>query len=102
VQPFKGAQVEKSGALFSGFVFDFFIRVAQNISSSPDRFDIIDAVSSLGEFFSQFTYEDVDNFQFRLVHSPIEVVQEHFFCQGRALAKGKQFQNAIFLASQMD
>ena len=55
-------------------LFGKFIRVAQNITASPDGFDIILAAGGFFQFFAQFADENVDDFQFRLVNAAVQVV----------------------------
>lgn len=53
------------------------------------------------DFLAQFADKDVNNLEFRLVHTAIKVVEEHFLGQCRAFAQRQQFKDAIFLAGQM-
>src|ERR1700691_4482402 len=64
-----------------------FVRFAQDVAAAPHRFDIILAARSVGEFFPQLADEDVDNLEFRFVHSAIEMVEKHLFGERRALAQ---------------
>jgi hypothetical protein len=53
------------------------------------------------ELLAQLADEDVDDLQFRLVHAAIEMVQEHFLGQRRALAQREQLEHLVFLAGQV-
>ena len=53
------------------------------------------------ELLAQLADEHVDDLQFRLVHAAIEMVEEHFLGQRRALAQREQLEHLIFLAGQM-
>ena len=55
-------------------LFGKFIRVAQNITASPDGFDIILAAGGFFQFFAQFADENVDDFQFGLVNAAVQMV----------------------------
>ena len=72
------------------------------LTAAPDGFDVVAAVGGVGQLLAQLADEDVDDLQFRLVHAAIEVVEEHFLGQGRALAEREQLQHLVFLARQMD
>src|SRR3954471_10408824 len=80
---------------------DFLIRVAQHITASPDCFDVMLAIAGDGQLFAQLANENVDNFQFRLVHAAVEVVEEHLLGQGCPLPQREQLEHLIFLAGQM-
>jgi hypothetical protein len=56
----------------------------------------------VASFLAQLADEDVDDLQLGLVHAAIEVVQEHFLGQRRALAEREQLQHLVFLAGQVD
>jgi hypothetical protein len=59
------------------------------------------AACRMREFLAQLTDKDVDDFELGFVHSPVEVVQKHFFRNGGALVTAKQLENPILLASQV-
>src|SRR4051794_24744 len=59
------------------------------------------AACRMPEFLAQLADKDVDDFELGLVHSPVEVVQEHFFRNGGAFVTAKQLENRILLASQV-
>src|SRR6185437_10686250 len=77
-------------------------RIAENIAASPHRLDVILAFGGDRELFAQLADEDVDDLQLRLVHAAIEMVEEHLLGEGRALAQAQQFENAVFLAGEME
>src|SRR4029077_18235639 len=83
--PFPSTTVDKSGGddLFAG-------RIAQHIAAAPDRLDIVVAIGCRRELLAALADEDVDVFDFRLVHPAIKVVQEHFLGQRGALAQREQ------------
>jgi hypothetical protein len=53
------------------------------------------------QLLAQFADEDVDDLEFRLVHPAVEVVQEHFLGQGRALTQREQLEHLVLFARQM-
>jgi len=59
------------------------------------------AAGCLGELFTQLADEDIDNLELGLVYSVIEVVEEHFLRQGRALAEAEQLKNAVLFARKV-
>ncbi|MNY07295.1 hypothetical protein D3C86_1400940 [compost metagenome] len=59
------------------------------------------AVRRRRQLLAQLADEDVDDLQFGLVHAAVQVVQEHFLGQGRALAEREQLQHLVFLAGQV-
>src|SRR3569623_1555308 len=77
------------------------LRVAQHVAAAPDRLDIIVAAAGEGELLAELADEDVDDLQLRLVHAAVEVVEELFLGERRALAEREQLQHRIFLAGQM-
>src|SRR6185503_2713470 len=82
----------------SGFLF---ARIAQHVAAAPDGFDVVLTGGRL-QLLAQLADEDVDDFQFRLVHAAVEMVQEHLLGQRRALAEREQLQHLVFLARQVD
>ena len=76
--------------------------IAKNITASPNRFDIVFALRSGCELFAKLTDKDVNDLQFRLVHATVKMVEEHFFCEGCALTKGKKFQHLVLFSSQVN
>ena len=84
-----------------GFGRRFRAVFAQHVTAPPNGFDIIIAAGRRAQFLAQLTHEHVDNLQFRFVDAAVEMVQEHFLGQRRALAQRQEFQNAIFLTGQM-
>ena len=53
------------------------IGIAQDISTPPDRLDVVLAARGFGELLAKLADENVDDLQFGLVHATIEVVEEH-------------------------
>ena len=74
---------------------------AQHVASAPDGFDEVFAFSGVGQLLAQLTNKHVDNFEFRLIHATIEVVEEHFFGECGAFAKAEKFQHLIFFAGEV-
>src|SRR5262245_43162653 len=64
----------------SGGRFEIFRRLAQHIAAAPHRLDVVLAVGGGCELLAQLADEDVDDLQFRLVHTAIEMIEEHLFC----------------------
>src|ERR1700747_149763 len=62
-------------------------RLTHYIAAPPNRLDIVLAARCAGEFFSQLANKYVDDFHLRLVHTTVEVAQEHFLGQRRSLAQ---------------
>src|SRR5205823_14172546 len=50
------------------------VRLAQHIAAAPHCFDEIASFRGVGELLAQLADEDVDDLQFRLVHSATEVI----------------------------
>src|SRR5690606_38495954 len=65
--------------------FDLFARIAQHVAAAPDGFDVVLAAASARELLAQLADEHVDDLEFRLVHSAVEMVEEHFLGQRGAL-----------------
>src|SRR5450759_43454 len=70
-------------------------------SSGESRFNVVLAIRRAGELLAQLANKDVDDLDLRLVHAAIEVVQEHFLGQRRALAQREELQNLVLLAGKM-
>src|SRR5579864_3428161 len=77
------------------------VRLAQHVAAAPHRLDEVAPLRGVGELLAQLADEDVDDLQLRLVHAAIEMVEEHFLGERRALAKRKQLQHLVFLTRQM-
>ena len=77
------------------------VRLAQHVAAAPHGFDEVAAFGSVRKLLAQLADEDVDDLQFGLVHTAIEVVEEHFLGERGALAERKQLQHLVFLARQM-
>ncbi len=60
------------------------------------------AIGGHGQLLAQFADEDVDDLQFGFVHAAIQVVEEHFLGERRALAQAQQLEHFVFLAGQVD
>src|SRR4051794_18643108 len=61
------------------------LRVPEDVASAPDRLDVVPSLGSLHELPPKLMNEHVDDLLLRLVHSPVEVVQEHLLRDGRPL-----------------
>nr|ADO19098.1 hypothetical protein Nfla_4402 [Nostoc flagelliforme str. Sunitezuoqi] len=77
------------------------VGIAQYIAAAPNGLDVVVALGRHAELLAQLADEDVDDLELRLVHSAIEVVEEHFLGERRALAEREQLQHRIFLARQV-
>src|SRR5580693_1772503 len=77
------------------------MRLAQHVAAAPYGLDEVAAFGGVGELLAQLADEDVDDLQFRLVHAAIEMIEEHFLGEGRALAQREQLQHLVFFARQM-
>jgi hypothetical protein len=77
------------------------VGIAQHVAAAPDGFDVVLCRRWLLQLLAQLADEDVDDLQFRLVHAAIEMVEEHFLGQRRALAQRKQLEHLVFLAGQV-
>src|SRR5215471_18767809 len=64
--------------------------LAQYVATPPDRFDVVRAARCTSEFFSQLADNDVDDLHLWLVHTAIEIAQEHFLGQRRSLAQRQE------------
>src|SRR6266567_3293461 len=73
----------------------------QYITASPDRFDVILAARGVGELFAELADEHINDFQLRLVHAAIEMVEEHLLGQGRTFAQAQEFQHLVLLAGEV-
>src|SRR6185503_2323386 len=66
------------------------VRIAKHIAAAPDGLDIIGSAAGEGELLAKLADEHVDDLEFRLVHAAIEMVEEHFLGQCRALAEREE------------
>src|SRR5262249_19730507 len=67
----------------------------------PHRLYVVLAARSVGEYLAQLADEDVDDFELRLVHAAVEVVEEHLLGERRALAQAQELQHLVLLAGEM-
>src|SRR5262245_25170477 len=74
--------------------------LAQYIAAAPHRLYVVLAARSVGEFLAQLADEDVDDFELRLVHAAVEVVEEHLLGERRALAQAQELQHLVLLAGR--
>ena len=80
--------VQSLSGLEELFVADYgWRRFAQNVAAAPDGFDEILALGSRCKFLAQLADKHVDDFQFRLIHAAIQVVEEHFLGERCAFAE---------------
>src|SRR6201996_2412275 len=77
------------------------VRLAQHVAAAPHGFDEVAAFRGIRKLLAQLTDEDVDDLQLRLVHTAVEVVEEHFLGERGTLAERKQLQHLVFLARQV-
>ena len=52
-------------------------RISEDIAATPHRLDVMPSAGRLRQLLTQFTHEDIDDLDLRLVHFRVEVVQEH-------------------------
>src|SRR5450759_4231684 len=76
--------------------------LAQYVAPAPHRFDVVLAVRRAGELLAQLADENVDDLDLRLVHATVELAEEHFLGDRRALAQTQEFQHLVLLAGQAD
>src|SRR5271168_2911051 len=76
-------------------------RLAQDVAAAPYRLDEVAAAGGRRKLLAQLADEHVDDLEFGLVHPAVEMVEEHFLGQRRALAQREQLEHLIFLAGQM-
>src|SRR5271166_7104956 len=65
-------------------------RIAQHMAAAPKRLHEILAVRCVGELLAQLADENVDDLAFGLIHPAVEMVEEHFLGQRRALLAGTE------------
>src|SRR5262247_3438826 len=75
--------------------------LAHYVATPPDRLDVVLAARCTSEFFSELADKDVDDLHLWLVHSAVEIAQEHFLSQRRSLAQRQEFQHLVLFASKM-
>src|SRR5215470_3457360 len=75
--------------------------LAHYVATPPDRFNVVPAARCISEFFSQLADKDVDDLHLWLVHTAVEIAQEHFLSQRRSLAQRQEFQHLVSFAVQM-
>src|SRR5262249_5086716 len=76
-------------------------RVAQHVAPAPHGLDVAVAAGRGLQLVAELADEHVDDLELGLVHAAVEVVEEHFLRQRRALAQRQQLEDAVLLASQM-
>src|SRR4051794_31518658 len=64
------------------------------------RWSRVASTGRLHELFAKLTNEHVNDLLFWLVHSAVEVVEEHFFRDRGPLPHRKQFKNPVLLGRQ--
>ena len=52
-------------------------RISEDIAATPHRLDVMPSAGRLRQLLTQFTHEDINDLDLRLVHFRVEVVQEH-------------------------
>src|SRR5579863_4547173 len=76
-------------------------RFPKGVATAPDCLDIVQTAARIGELFSELADKDINDLGFRLVHAAIKMVEKHFLRQRRTFAEREEFQNLIFLASDV-
>jgi hypothetical protein len=79
-----------------------FRRVAKPIASTPNRLDVVFAARCLRQLFAQMADEHIDNLEFRLVLSAVEVAKKHLLGYGDALLPAKRLAVLPALAALFD
>jgi hypothetical protein len=85
----------------SGSGGEFFLilsGLAQHVTPAPYGLDVVLTVRDVGQLFAQFADKDVDNFDLRLVHTAVELVEEHLLGESCALAQAQKLQDVILLS----
>src|SRR5450759_1316332 len=75
--------------------------LAQYVAPAPYRFDVVLAVRRAGELLAQLADEDVDDLDLRLVQATVELGEEHFLGDRRALAQAQELQHLVLLAGKV-
>src|SRR5689334_15083239 len=76
-------------------------RLAQHVTAAPHRLDVVLAGGGVGEFLAQLADEHVDDFELRLVHAAVEMVEEHLLGERGPFTQGEQLEHLVFLARQV-
>src|ERR1700722_20186665 len=76
-------------------------RLTQHMSAAPHRLNEFIATRCAGELLTEFENEDVDDLAFGLVHTAVEMVEEHVFGDGYVFAQRQQLQHLILLVGQV-
>eukprot|EP01035_Chromulina_nebulosa_P032812 gene32812-43859_t len=63
------------------------VGLAQHVAATPDGLDVVLAARGDRQLLAELADEDVDDLEFGLVHAAIEMIEEHFLGQRRALAQ---------------
>src|SRR3546814_12964026 len=69
------SRAEPGQALCRGGLL-LFQRVPQDIPTAPYGFDVVLAAGRQRELLAQLADEDVDDLEFRLIHSAVEMIEE--------------------------
>src|ERR1700738_2219229 len=73
---------------------------AQCITAAPHRLYVVLAVRSDGKLLPQLADKYVDDLDPRFVHATIQIVEEHFLGERRALPQAQQLEHLILLAGK--
>src|SRR4051812_49755112 len=76
------------------------IETRDNETPSPDRLDFPIA-SCVGEIFTYFADEHVENFCFRFIDAGIHMIDEHIMRHGLTLPRYEQLDHAILLSRKV-
>jgi hypothetical protein len=77
------------------------VRLTQHVAPAPYRFNVVLAIRRGGELLAQLANKDVDDLDHRLVHATVELDEEHFLGQRRALAQREELEDLVLLADEM-
>src|ERR1035437_7893254 len=77
------------------------VRLTQHVAPAPHGFNVVLAIRRGGELLAQLANKDVDDLDHRLVHATIELDEEHFLGQRRALAQREELEDLVLLAGEM-
>src|SRR3954463_13140148 len=78
------------------------LRVPQDVASPPDRLDVVPSAGRLHELFAKLTNKHVDDLLAWLVHSAVEVAQEHILRDRGPLPHREQFKHPVLLRRKAD
>ena len=77
------------------------VKAAQYIAPPPHRLDVVLAVRGVGKLLAQLADKNVDDFDLRLVHAAVKIVDKHLFGKRRALPQAQQLQHLVLLAGEV-